>query len=54
MDEELIQVERQGSWWVFWIWFIVFWPIAVLYWIFRLRRIKKYIIKNGKKNKSKR
>jgi len=36
------EIRRNGSWIVFWIWLIFCFPIAFLYWLFKLRKIKIY------------
>ena len=37
-----IRVQRSGSWIVFFIWLVLFFPIAILYWLFKLRKVKTW------------
>ena len=44
MAKKLVGIERSGSWFIFIILLLIFFPAAILYWLFRLRKKKIYKI----------
>ena len=42
MKKKIVTKTKQGSWLVFWIWAIICFPVAMLYWLFKIRKVKTY------------
>lgn len=41
-DIKLKEVQRQGSWIVFWIWMVIFFPVAIIYYLFKMKKVKTW------------
>ncbi len=49
MKKVKTQVSRSGSWIVFIILLLLFFPAAILYWLFKMRKTKTYTYTDKKK-----
>ena len=39
-NKKLASVQKSGSWVVFWVLLILAWPVAILYWLFKIKKTK--------------
>ena len=42
MVKNKITITESGNWAVFFIWLILFFPIAILYWLFKIKKTMTY------------